>query len=440
LAEILLPMLIMLIMVGLRAAVTKDTTDLDLHYKDPVQLDTAGLKFAASHGIPIVNGTAFDNMAGPIAWDTKNLTQFWYNGDPKHDRGVVKVHSIQFVPNTAPEVIAMAADFKKAYPDLASNVDTRFASDDELHEYVRGSTYATSKENAAIAMAIVLNKVGNTWNYVIRGNTTQGGASATTLATEESTVNTLQTVYQEDKFPVLMVWGHHLMQDFVEKWIVEQTTGIKLDRSYSFQPFPTPPYIFDNFASVISGVLGLFFTIIYMWPVTRLVKGIVEEKQLRIKEGMRMMGLPDSALYCSWFGTYCIIFAITSLLITLVTAASVYEKSNKVYIFLFFFLFSLSTFSFCWFTSVFFSRSQVATTFSALIFLGFFFPYFAVSSSSTSASAKAVACLSSPICFGLGATVLAKLESEGTGVNVDTANLMVDNFSYNATIVSDEHE
>jgi ABC-type multidrug transport system fused ATPase/permease subunit len=164
--------------------------------------------------------------------------------------------------------------------------------------------------------------------------------------------------------------------DFVDHWILETQTSMSpknMTRNYSYQPFPTPAYTKDVFASSISGVIGLFYTIIYIWPVTRLVKGIVEEKQLRIKEGMLQMGLPSSALFCSWLGTYALMFFITSIGITLVTAGSVYENSNKVYIFLYFFFFAMSTFTFCWFLSVFFSRAQVATTVAALLFLGLYF-------------------------------------------------------------------
>ena len=94
----------------------------------------------------------------------------------------------------------------------------------------------------------------------------------------------------------------------------------------------------------------------------------------------------------------------------------------------------MSTFSFCWFISVFFSRSQVATTVSALIFLAFFFPYFAVEGNSNSKGSKVAACLSSPVCFGLGAVVIQKLESNSGGINSDTAGTTVDNWSYNNTI------
>lgn len=56
-----------------------------------------------------------------------------------------------------------------------------------------------------------------------------------------------------------------------------------------------------------------------------------------------MMGLPDSALFCSWFTTYSIMFLITALGITIVTAGSVYERSNKFFIFVFFFTFVRNT-------------------------------------------------------------------------------------------------
>ena len=146
------------------------------------------------------------------------------------------------------------------------------------------------------------------------------------------------------------------------------------------------------------------------------------------------MGLPESALFCSWLSTYAIMFLLTSIGITIVTSFTVYKYSNKFYIFIFFYFFALTTFSFCWLLSVFFSRSQVATTFAALLFLALFFPYYAVQGENSSTSSKTAACLCSQICFSLGAVVMAKLESESGGVNAGTVNLLVDNWTYNGTI------
>ncbi len=316
-------------------------------------------------------------------------------------------------------------------------MDHRFASDAELDKYVRSTSYATTASNAAIYVAVSFQPqtgVNGVWDYSIRGNASQ--SRGTTLMTDYDVINRLSIDYDLNAFSMLASKGHLLLQDFVEHWILETQTGrnLNLDRSITWQPMPTPPFIKDVFAESISTFIGLFYTIIYIWPVTRLIKGIVEEKQLRIREGMRMMGLPDSALFCSWLSTYALIFFITSLCITLITSSSVYAHSNKFYIFIFFFFFSLSTFTFCWLLSVFFSRAQVATTVAALAFLGLFFAYFAVSSGSSSKGAKAMACLASQVCFGLGAVVIQKLESANTGVIASSAGTEVDNWSYNATI------
>ena len=136
----------------------------------------------------------------------------------------------------------------------------------------------------------------------------------------------------------------------------------------------------------------------------------------------------------SWFGTYVLMFFITSIGITIVTAFSVYSHSNKIYIFIFFFFFSLTTFTFCWLFSVFFSRAQVGTTVAALVFLGLFFTYFAVEGANTSKGKKTLACLASQVCFGLGAVLIQKLESAGDGVQAHSAKTDVDNMSYNTVI------
>jgi ATP-binding cassette subfamily A (ABC1) protein 3 len=448
--EIILPILVMLIMVGIRAAITKDDFGPDLHVWNPTPAEKAAADAAlpavtANNYPPITDGHAY-NGDYKATFDATYLAQYLYQGYDRYRLGFQKVKTVQFVPGNDPLVKDMADTFQTRYPILMHPegfplTQTRFNSEDDLDAYIKGPDYAASSQDAQILAAVVFHQVGtaaNDWNwqYSIRGNQSQNTRSANTLSTSETTVNTLQTRYDDSGLSILMFQGaHFLLQDHVETYIVEKSSGRQFQtRSAEYQPFPVPPYIFDPFSDTVSAVLGLFYTIIYIWPVTRLVKGIVEEKQLRIKEGMKMMGLPDSALFCSWFGTYVLMFLITSIGITIVTSGSVYKYSSKGHVFIFFFFFSLTTFAFCWLVSVFFSRSTVASTMAALVFLGSFFPYFAVTGGSHSAAQKATACLSAPICFGLGAVVIQTLESTQGGVQPHNSNTMVDNWNYNGTI------
>jgi hypothetical protein len=359
-AEILLPVLIFCIFVGLRAAVKKSEHEADAH------LD------------------AF------VRWDPQTVATLISISDSKDNKGTSGVETIQFVgPSTNPIIDQAMNAFKLEFPQLAPSVQHRFESDEELDKYVGGDTYASSSIDSSVYMAISILSTGNNnsplssnnlWEYSIRGNLSDDVAASSTLFTPNSLVNKLQIEYDILPFQVLGLRGHLLLQDFMDRFIITNHTGNSNHsafalRNYAYQPFPTPAYISDPFADTIANFIGLFFTIIYIWPVTRLVKGIVEEKQLRIKEGMLQMGLPNSALFCSWITTYGIIFIMTSIGIVIVTAFNVYEHSNKGYIFLFFFFFAMTTFSFCWLLSVFFSRAQVATTVAALAFLALFFIY-----------------------------------------------------------------
>ncbi len=93
--------------------------------------------------------------------------------------------------------------------------------------------------------------------------------------------------------------------------------------------------------------------------------------------GMKMMGLTDTVYNASWFITSFIQMTLISILITLVTGGSVFEYSNKVYIFLYFEIFSLSIMSMCFLLATLFSRSKTAALLGPMIFFGSFFPYYA---------------------------------------------------------------
>eukprot|EP00439_Symbiodinium_sp_Y106_P033138 s3358_g3.t5 len=69
-------------------------------------------------------------------------------------------------------------------------------------------------------------------------------------------------------------------------------------------PFPTIAYLDDPFATFVSAVFGLFFVLVFIWPLTRIIKSLVEDKEARINEVMKMMGMPAEAITFGWYLTY----------------------------------------------------------------------------------------------------------------------------------------
>ena len=132
----------------------------------------------------------------------------------------------------------------------------------------------------------------------------------------------------------------------------------------------------------------------------------------------------------SWLITYAIIYIITSILITLITANNVFKYSDKGLIFFFFLLAQLTFFTFALLFSTLFSNARAASTFGALVFIAIFFPYYAVFQDSTPSAQKTVACLSSPLCFGLGINNIIEYEGSQQGVNNGNVDTTYDGFSY----------
>jgi ATP-binding cassette, subfamily A (ABC1), member 3 len=325
-------------------------------------------------------------------------------------------------------------------PGLSSRVQM-FASEGVLEDYIGDSEYAKSPSRRGIVAAIIINKVGLNaagqydWDYTLRMNGTGRGdrrqpfqAVPNTFQKEEK--DDLELDYLPDDWKLYWRNGYMLLQDFVENYMITKTLGVAPPQiEASFRPFPEIDHISDEFADIVGSFLGLLYTLVFLWPVTRIIKSILEEKESRMKEQMKMMGLPESLLWLSWLVTYIVIFFITSLLIMMFASSSMFEFSNDGLILLFFFLFGLTVFAFCYMVSAFFDRARVGATIGALVFLAIFFPYFTVSDQRVPIGTKTLACLSAPIAFGLGSTAIAELEAQSVGLTYDSIDFEIKNFT-----------
>ena len=61
--------------------------------------------------------------------------------------------------------------------------------------------------------------------------------------------------------------------------------------------------------------LLVVFAVLY--PVANVISSLVKEKELRIKEGLKMMGLTDAAHTASWIFHFVVLFFCASVLLVL---------------------------------------------------------------------------------------------------------------------------
>jgi hypothetical protein len=96
-------------------------------------------------------------------------------------------------------------------------------------------------------------------------------------------------------------------------------------------PFPTPKIDYNSFYARAARLFGFLFAFTFLFPSTRLLQDIVVEKEARLREGMRIMGLTSAELMVSWFITYAAITLLQCIPIALIAQSLVFKVSSCVF-------------------------------------------------------------------------------------------------------------
>jgi len=91
----------------------------------------------------------------------------------------------------------------------------------------------------------------------------------------------------------------------------------------------------------------------------RMSSSILTEKENKIREGMKIMGMQDASFYLSWVSWYMIIYTIVSILITIILIASVYKNSNFILIFIWYWFFCMTLIAQSLFITAFFTNAKL---------------------------------------------------------------------------------
>ena len=193
--------------------------------------------------------------------------------------------------------------------------------------------------------------------------------------------------------------------------------------------------------------------------MSRLVRGLVTEKETKIREGLLMMGLSPASLLGSWVATYAIMFALSSAFITAFTATTIFAKSDKFFVWLIFFLFGLSSTTYSYLcvgrgaggaaawegklrllsctrsVSTLFNRAKTATILGVVLFFAGYMPAFAVGTNTATESAKLAGSLLSPTAFALVINLAGTYEDAGAGVQWSNLGDTTGNYSMSSGAV-----
>ncbi|XP_067454380.1 phospholipid-transporting ATPase ABCA1b isoform X2 [Thunnus thynnus] len=238
------------------------------------------------------------------------------------------------------------------------------------------------------------------------------------------------------------IWGgFSYLQDVIEQGIIRAVTGTKEKTGVYIQQMPYPCYVDDIFLRVMSRSMPLFMTLAWMYSVAIILKSVVYEKEARLKETMRIMGLDNGILWFSWFISSLIPLLISAaLLVLLLKKGNLLPYSDPGVVFLFLGSFAVVTIMQCFLLSTAFARANLAAACGGIIYFTLYLPYVLCVAwqDYIGFGAKVFASLLSPVAFGFGCEYFALFEEQGVGIqwkNLVSSPLEEDDFSLRTAII-----
>ncbi|KAL6468422.1 hypothetical protein MHYP_G00240990 [Metynnis hypsauchen] len=233
------------------------------------------------------------------------------------------------------------------------------------------------------------------------------------------------------------IWGGFAyLQDMIEHGILKLQTGQDWPMGVYVQQMPYPCYVDDMFMLTLNRCFPIFMVLAWIYSVSMMVKSIVLEKEMRLKETLKAMGVTNRVIWYTWFIDSFIMMTIsTVLLTTIVMVGKVLNYSNPVILFLFLMTFSTATIMQSFLMSVFFNKANLAAACSGIIYFTLYLPHilcFAWQDRITK-HMKLAASLLSPVAFGFGTEYLSRYEEQGLGLqwdNIGTSPLEGDGYSF----------
>jgi ABC-type multidrug transport system fused ATPase/permease subunit len=189
----------------------------------------------------------------------------------------------------------------------------------------------------------------------------------------------------------------------------DSCTSADTRENFAAQEMPLPQSMSEFFQTALKNIGGLYLVIGFNPVMTRLIIALVQEKEKRVKETVKIMGMPSTLLNVGWVISTALVNMPVTLGVALGASQLFYQDTSFVVVLLLFvvYVFSIILASFVFVP--FFKSEDAASNFAGLINLVMFLPYYAVNN--TTGFWASLANLSSPIAFSSALNAISELET-----------------------------
>ncbi|XP_060066261.1 phospholipid-transporting ATPase ABCA3-like [Ylistrum balloti] len=237
--------------------------------------------------------------------------------------------------------------------------------------------------------------------------------------------------------------GFLALQYAIDKAIIDNKyPSNTLGTTYNIQlkKMAYPSFVEDDLTATLPTIMPLFLMLSFIVTVFTSTKNIVLEKETKIKESMKLMGMSPTMYWMSWFVRLFIYLFVICFLFALLFGikagknGSVFQASQPSLIFIFLLLFGISIIAFCFMMSTIFKKATSAAFAAGIIYFLFYMPQFFLSRSydTLGKGEKVGISLLNLMAMAFGVTTISLYEGTGAGAkwsNFNEPATVDDNYS-----------
>ena len=201
------------------------------------------------------------------------------------------------------------------------------------------------------------------------------------------------------------------------------------------QPMKATTATSDPFEGIITGVLPYLLLLNFIPTVYNTVFMIVREKESRMKESMRMMGMRDTAYWLSWWAYYSCITTVTCILSWGILMINVINHSDALIILLYFIFYAQAIFAEIIFIQSLFESSKYSGLVGSLIYYGLWMFCIPVLGNNVAGGAKATLSIIPQVAMQLMAINFGTQESSEYGLLWSNIGTKVNNFAFSTGFI-----
>ena len=287
-----------------------------------------------------------------------------------------------------------------------------FKNEEEMDEYIKSNDYGESKDKPLICFGISFwqDKANHKYNYSLHYFENKNYDGAVDVPNSLFLKDSFRTSPDFDSYTLYQYNGYSYIMKIIADYIYSQEINKETKINFGILPMKYNSYKTTRFGDIV-GVVGPFFIILaYVSNLGIYVYRMVLEKENKVKEGMKIMGLTDTVYFLSYFIQYVILSIVDSLIIASICLL-IFTKIPFVVLFFMFFLYSLSLFALAFFFQSFIERTKEALIISLLIYFTMFLFHMLVLSENQSYSLKVSLSLFPPVTIFEGFVLLGKFEA-----------------------------